>query len=610
MLPELGNLLLYCTLILCFFGALLSVFGKGNYFCLASYASLLTSLGAMAILIYCFISSDFSVKLVFNNSHQLKPLIFKISAAWGNHEGSMLLWVINIILFNVLFLTLSPANHDLKRITSLVQNCLSLAFTIFLIWQSNPFDRIFPAPLAGKGLNPILQDIGLAMHPPLLYLGYVGFSLVFSITVACASLKTPAKEFAKIIRIWVLIPWTFLTVGIALGSNWAYRELGWGGYWFWDPVENASLMPWLASTALIHGLLVLARSGSFYYYCAFLGVITFGLSQVGTLIVRSGLITSVHSFAVDPSRGYLILAIMGVITFIGLIAIAFSPASSSSKISFKGFAVYVGSLILLMLALIVLFGTLYPILHELITSQNVAIGADFYNEIFQPFVVLTLLLMIYSTIEITKLRIAITIATFFIVYHFSKVFIFSAIIALCATLIITSLLRYRANLKNYGSIVGHLGVALLVMSVSINGLLSREYISQIKVGQSVNLNGFNITLNDLKLTEGANYIAKIANFRVSNDTRSWYVESEQRFFQVEKQITTEVGTVSTHLYDLYFALGETNPDHAVAFRFYYLPGISVLWLSYIILAASGAIACLQSLAHLRLSSTPRPRKSH
>ena len=351
------------------------------------------------VLIVCFTISDFSIISVYENSHTDKPLFYKISAAWGNHEGSMLLFILVISLYGVLFLLNSKnINDPLRACTIFFQSIIQLIFLSFLIFTSNPYNKIFPIPAQGLGLNPILQDPLLAIHPPFLYLGYVGFSLVFSLLLAALILKQYNSGWASIAKKWIMLPWSFLSFGIALGSFWAYYELGWGGYWFWDPVENASLMPWIASTALIHSIVVMEKLKKLFAWTAILTILTFILSLFGTFLVRSGVLNSVHAFANDPERGVYILFIISIITLGSLIIYILKfPKESANNNSFtlfsRDFSILLNNYFLIFILTVVIVGTTYPILLSVFTGETISVGPQYYNAILAPFIFIFLILM-------------------------------------------------------------------------------------------------------------------------------------------------------------------------------------------------------------------------
>ena len=347
-------------------------------------------------LISAFIISDFSLISVYQNSHSLKPLFYKISGTWGNHEGSLLLWVIILIVFSFLFLLFNKSHPKEYRIYTLIsQNVLILGFLFFLLFNSNPFSVIIPAPKEGLGLNPILQDPALAIHPPLLYIGFVGSSIYFSAAIASMLTNYSGKLFAKSIKNWVLFSWVFQTVGILAGSIWAYYELGWGGFWFWDPVENASLLPWFVMTALFHSLIVLEKRNLYYFWVIILCILTFILSVTGTFLVRSGILNSVHTFASDPSRGVYILLFLTLLIFISVLILfkKFKPINYKLNPYSKDVFILINNWFMIFYLITVLLGTIYPIFTEVLTNHKVSVGPPFYNSVIIPIVIIFLFLM-------------------------------------------------------------------------------------------------------------------------------------------------------------------------------------------------------------------------
>ena len=356
-------------------------------------------LSSFILLVVSFVLSDFSIISVYENSHTDKPLFYKISGTWGNHEGSILLFILVISLYGFLFSLFSKhLNSRLRAATIFFQSTIQFIFLSFLIFTSNPFEKIFPIPIQGLGLNPILQDPLLAIHPPFLYLGYVGFSLVFSLLLAGLISNQYNSNWAAIAKQWVFLPWTFLTFGIGLGSFWAYYELGWGGYWFWDPVENASLMPWVASTALIHSILVMEKTKKLFNWTAILAILTFVLSLFGTFLVRSGILNSVHAFANDPQRGLFILLIISIITFIALVIYILKsskqPGDNNGFVLFsREFSILINNYLLIFALTVIIIGTTYPILLSVFLGESISVGPQYYNTILAPFVFVFLILM-------------------------------------------------------------------------------------------------------------------------------------------------------------------------------------------------------------------------
>ena len=361
-----------------------------------SLFQLFFSISSFLILLLAYILSDFSLVNVYENSHTNKPLFYKISGTWGNHEGSLLLWINILVLFSSLFLFLTKnKDKSFKILTLLFQNILVIIFLIFLLTNSNPFSELFPIPLEGLGLNPILQDPALAIHPPLLYIGFVGSSIYFSAALAALISKIDSQSFAISIKSWVLVSWFFQTVGILVGSIWAYYELGWGGYWFWDPVENSSLMPWFVMTALLHSILVLERRIGLYSWVIVLSILTFTMSVTGTFLVRSGILNSVHTFASDPSRGLFILSFLVIMVFSSIfIFFKFSPKENKKYSVFSKEAFIIANNWFMIFFLgVVLIGTLYPVLLDTITGSKISVGPPYYNLILAPFLIPLLFLM-------------------------------------------------------------------------------------------------------------------------------------------------------------------------------------------------------------------------
>ncbi|NOC47313.1 heme lyase CcmF/NrfE family subunit, partial [Ruegeria sp. HKCCD7559] len=405
MIPEIGQFALALALAVSLVQSVFPLIGaaRNNVMWMRSASAtsvLLTALVAIAFaaLMWSFVVSDFTVLNVASNSHSLKPMLFKVAATWGSHEGSLLLWILILVIFG-LGVSLLARNIPLKlkARTLAVQAWISAGFLSFMLFTSNPFDRVFPAPLDGQDLNPLLQDVGLAMHPPFLYLGYVGFSIVFSFAVAALIEGRVDPAWARWVRPWTLAAWVFLTLGIVLGSWWAYYELGWGGWWFWDPVENVSFMPWLAGTALFHSAIVTEKRGSFKSWTILLAVLTFSLSLLGTFIVRSGLLTSVHAFSVDPERGIYILALLAVaiggsLTLFAIRAPEMEGGGLFAPISREA-GLLINNLLLATATATVLFGTLYPLLLEAVTGEKISVGPPYYNASFVPIMLVLVVVM-------------------------------------------------------------------------------------------------------------------------------------------------------------------------------------------------------------------------
>jgi cytochrome c-type biogenesis protein CcmF len=571
---------------------------------------------AFLSLIVCYVISDFSVLNVVNNSHTAKPLIYKISGAWGNHEGSMLLWICSITFFSALFAYFSE-DTELKKYTLVIQAFLTTFFIAFVVFTSNPFERIFPAPLNGYGLNPILQDIGLAMHPPMLYLGYVGFSLAYSGAISALILGRIDKEFAYTFRPWVMMSWSCLSLGIGLGSWWAYRELGWGGFWFWDPVENSSLMPWLTASALIHSLIVLQKYDRQKHWVLLLSIMTFTLSMIGTFLVRSNIITSVHSFAQDPRRGLFILGFLGFATSLGLLLYALK----AHKFTIKEHELYFFSrptfilfnnLFLSLAAFIVILGTLYPSVLEIVYNKKMSVGAPYFNSLIGPLSIGLLLFVnigtqvnwqntkVISLYQANKIPFVISLIITCVICWLTKINgilyflgIFFSIWLIIA--LITYTLARRISFKLLGMLLSHIGFAILVLSISLNAALEVEVEKPLKLNESLSVGKFKLTFTNIDLKKGKNYIARIAEFKVhkgNNLITTLYPET--RFFPVELQQTTESAIHHALFYDLYIATGELEKSGLLMVRSYYKSMMSWVWLSGLLIFLGGACSLISN----------------
>jgi cytochrome c-type biogenesis protein CcmF len=611
MAPDLGLLMLYLVIAV---NLIIIISYKFKYsfaiYRILTATSFLLIMQSFLCHIYSFVISDFTVLNVYYNSHTSKPLIYKISGAWGNHEGSMLLWLLAMSFFSLVFMFFTKRHHELVKATIAIQAFVITIFCLYTTIVSNPFERIFPAPLNGLGLNPILQDIGLAFHPPMLYMGYVGFSIAFSGAIAAILTNNISSQWAQIMRPWVMLSWSFLTLGIGLGSWWAYRELGWGGYWFWDPVENASLMPWLSGTALLHSLFITEKKEKLKMLSVLLSIITFALSLIGTFIVRSGLITSVHSFAVDPERGVFILAIIAFVVGMALLLLAVKGINNIQHPKMKLWSlewfVVLNNLLFLTAAFIVVIGTLYPLYLELVFDEKISIGAAYYNKILTPIVFISLLLMgILNNLEgkqlkfgdfIIKQKWAILLSVFSGVYlviatNIKSLAALSVIVISVYSIvsIIESLIK-RARDKNfYLMCSAHLGFALIILGVSINAGFSDEAQHVFKLNDMKNFHGYNIKLADIGYNTGENYVSRIAVIEATKQGRKNYLYPESRLFLIEKQVTTEAAILHGLFHDLYINIGDTKENKEIEVNMLFQPGIPLLWLGCISLFVTGLI---------------------
>lgn len=585
---------------------------------------------AFFALMHAFVTSDFSVVNVAANSHSLKPMLYKVSGVWGNHEGSLLLWVTVMALFGALVAVFGRnIPPSLKARTLAVQGLIAAGFLLFMLLTSNPFERIFPPPLEGRDLNPLLQDPGLAFHPPMLYVGYVGLSIVFSF--ACAALiegKVDAA-WARWVRPWTLLAWAFLTAGIALGSWWAYYELGWGGFWFWDPVENASFMPWLVATALLHSAIVVEKRDTLKSWTILLAIIGFSLSLIGTFLVRSGVLTSVHAFATDPERGLYILILLTV-SIGGSFALYAWRAPSLvggglfRPISREG-ALILNNLLLTTAAASVLLGTLYPLFLELVTNEKISVGPPFYNATFVPlmmplFVALGVgpllpwkrgdLAPILRLLGAAFVFTAAATAAAGILFWGQSAY---ALIGLAASAWLagsvvteiykrvspkagTSLSEMARRLTNlpraaWGMSAAHLGVAFLIAGATGASLLTTERITAMQVGDTVRVAHFTFELESVGQVDGPNYTAMRGIFTVQDDRgNSFTLMPENRQFVANGQVTTEAAIDSTWWYDLYAVLGDPTADQRFTVRLYFKPLVPWLWIGSTLMVLGGFLS--------------------
>ena len=580
-------------------------------------------------LMYAYVTSDFSVKNVAENSNSLKPMIYKISGVWGNHEGSMLLWVLILALFGAIVAgfgrNLPPG---LKARTLAVQALVSVGFLLFIILTSNPFERLVPAPIDGRGLNPLLQDPGLALHPPILYAGYVGFSISFSFAVAALIEGKVDAAWARWVRPWTLLAWLFLTAGIALGSWWAYYELGWGGWWYWDPVENASFMPWLVGTALLHSAIVVEKRDALKSWTILLAILTFSLSLIGTFLVRSGVLTSVHAFATDPERGVfilllLVIAIGGSLALYAWRAPQLQSGGLFQPISREG-GLVLNNLLLTTSAATVFLGTLYPLFLEAFGGGKVSVGPPFFNATFIPLMVpLVIALGVGPLLPwkradlggvLARLKLAfaaaliLTLITAYLTWGKS---VFGAMgIGIAVWLGASVLVEFgerigfgRVSLSDsvkraiglpraaWGRTLAHFGLAVTVAGVTGAGLWQVESIQIMRPGDKVDVSGYEFTFEGAENVRGPNYGAERGTFTVRDDGQVVAeLSGERRRYFVSGDETTEAGIHTTAMYDLYAVLGEPNGKGGWTTRLYYKPLVPWLWLGSIIMVLGGIVS--------------------
>jgi cytochrome c-type biogenesis protein CcmF len=652
MTAELGHYALVLALALALIQATLPVYGARRNDPLLMGLAGTTAIGQFGFvafsflaLIACYVQSDFSVATVFENSHSAMPLVYKITSAWGNHEGSMLLWVLILALFGALVATFGtnlPAR--LKANVLGVQSCIAAAFYLFILLTSNPFLRLPDAPLEGRDLNPLLQDPGLAIHPPLLYLGYVGFSITFSFAIAALIDGRIDAAWARWVRPWALLAWTFLTLGIAMGSYWAYYTLGWGGWWFWDPVENASLMPWLAGTALLHSALVMEKRNALKIWTILLAILAFSLSLIGTFLVRSGVITSVHAFASDPTRGIFILVILTVFIGGGLALFAWrapllKQGGLFAPISREG-ALVLNNLFLVAACATVVFGTLYPLILEAATGQKISVGAPFFNWTFAPIFMLLLCVVSFGPLLAWKrgdlLGVAqrlfgaaaiavIAVAVTFAVEGGGPILVpFAVGLALfvmagAATELIertgllkvpfgTALARSRGLPRSaWGTALAHIGLAVTLLGIIGETQWGAERIVEVKPGDTISLHRYDFHLDGMADRQGPNYHELAAHFTVRRGgDLIGVMEPSKRTFPSRGSETNEAALMTRGFAQLYLSLGDAGNDGAIAVRLYYKPLVLLIWLGAVVMAMGGAL----SLSDRRLRiGAPKPARS-
>ncbi len=602
---------------------------------------------AFGVLMYAYAVSDFSVQNVAENSHSAKPFIYKLTGTWGNHEGSMLLWVLILALFGALVAVARKSLPDrLRSGTLAAQASVTVAFLLFILLTSNPFNRLDPAPPEGNDLNPLLQDLGLAIHPPLLYIGYVGFSITYAFAIAALIDGRIDAVWARAVRPWTLAAWLFLTLGIAMGSYWAYYELGWGGWWFWDPVENASLMPWLAGTALIHSTIVMEKRDSLKVWTILLAILTFSLSLLGTFLVRSGVLTSVHTFATDPQRGLFILIILMV--FIGGSLALFAwrapmlrQGGLFAPVSREG-ALVINNLFLAAACGTVFIGTLYPLALEGLTGAKISVGPPFFNATFLPLLIPLLLLLPFGQSMAWKrgdlLGTAQRLATAIIIGVVATVMIFAVTyggpvaaplgIGLGVFLIASAvwdlgervmarasgfraILARAAGLPRsaYGSAIAHAGVGITVIGIAATAWATED-IAVMKPGDRLSRGGTTIIMQQIFPHTGPNYREMVGRFAVEVDGKErGVIDSMKRTFITRNNMqTTEAGIRSFGPSQLYVSLGEIQPDGtSVVVRMYTKPLILLIWIGSVIMALGGALSITDRRFRVAAPAKPRAR---
>ena len=571
---------------------------------------------AFAALLLVFAHSDMSVALVVENSHTAKPFIYKVAGAWGNHEGSMLMWVTILSVAGALFALLSRRTSERTLVAALgAQAALALGFYAFLLIASNPFARLFPAPAEGRGLNPLLQDPGLAFHPPTLYVGYVGLSVAFSLAVGALLTGEVDSRLARAMRPWVLGAWIFLTLGITAGSYWAYYELGWGGYWFWDPVENASLMPWLAATALLHSINVLAARGALKAWTMMLAVIAFSMSMVGTFLVRSGILTSVHAFAIDPERGTFLLALLAL--YVGAAFTLFALRSGALKegapfkLLSRETGLVINNLLLSVILGIVFLGTLYPLFVEAVSGEKLSVGAPYFNSVAGPLALLLAVLVgvgplvkwrsesrpVFKSLTVPALLGVTALVITFIVAPDIGILprlglIVAAYLASASILPLIGRNPLRAPLATWGMVFAHFGIAVALTGMAMNAAFTSERLAVIKTGETLSVGPWTVELHGVAPTAGKNWTAIEGELRATRGDGVVILSPQTRYFSDPPTETNESAIRTFWNGQLYTVIGKPDPAGGWQVRLWWKPFVTLIWAGGALIAFGGALALL------------------
>lgn len=631
MIPEIGHFALILALVMALaqgclplLGAYRGVAGWIQVAKSAAYGQLLFMALAYGCLTYSFISHDFSVAYVAQNSNTQLPFIYLVSGVWGAHEGSLLLWAFTLTLWTALVAGFSRQMPDTTRARVLaIMGLVSVGFLLFLLLTSNPFDRLFPAPLEGRDLNPLLQDPGLAIHPPMLYMGYVGFSVPFAFAIASLMEGKLDAAWARWSRPWTNVAWLFLTLGITLGSWWAYYELGWGGWWFWDPVENASFMPWLVGTALIHSLAATEKRGVFKTWTVLLAIFAFSLSLLGTFLVRSGVLTSVHAFASDPTRGVFILVFLALVVGGSLLLYAIRAPQIKTSVSFelvsRESALLVNNVLLVVTAASILLGTLYPLVIDALGMGKLSVGPPYFNAVFIPLMAPLALavglgvLLRWKQDAMQRLikplwpLLVLAISLALLIPLAMPFYAWGAVLGLLLAFwtVFLTLLAFKQRLQHfswqrlrqipagfYGMTVAHLGIAVFVIGISFTSAYSIEKDVRLAPGETLDLFGYVFEFKGVKQTQGANYLAEQGAVTVKhNQTVVAELAPQKRVYRVQKMPMTEAGIDAGLFRDLFVALGEPlGAEGAWSLRVYYKAFIRWIWLGGVFMAVGGLLA--------------------
>ena len=563
-------------------------------------------------LVVLFVLSEFSNITVFNNSHTTKPLFYKISGTWGNHEGSLLLWLLILTLSLFIYFLSSKSRPIKERLLTLIfQEVIIIGFLIFIIKTSNPFNQVFPIPKEGLGLNPILQDPILAIHPPVLYLGYVSTSIIFSSSLASLVQGNVNNLWAKHIKKWIFASWIFLTIGILLGSIWAYYELGWGGFWFWDPVENISLMPWLCLTALLHCILVLEKRSLLSSWTIILSISTFTLSVCGTFLVRSGILNSVHTFANDPERGLFILIFLFILVFLSLVIyFLFEKNLKTNNNKFnlltKESSILINNWFIMYFLSVILIGTIYPIFLEVLSDQKISVGPPFFNKLLIPFLIPFLIFMsigpnlnwIKNKIFENKIQLIIffilnLILSFFIIKIFGRITLtFTILLAASFYLFyITFKDLIKKDYKNISQAISHFGFSLLILSILMNSILSKEIIANLKVGEEIKFMESTIKFKKVENSSRSNFKSLVGFFEINNkDDKKFLFKPEIRIYNQPQVITSEADIKTNFFKDKFFVINLVKGENYFNIRYQEKPLMIWIWLSTILIAIGGSVS--------------------
>ncbi len=558
-------------------------------------------------LLLAFVVSDFSNLAVYYNSHTTKPLFYKISGTWGNHEGSLLLWLLVLSLFSsIFFISTKKLLKSFRSLSILFQQILILGFILFIFFTSNPFELILPIPNEGLGLNPILQDPALAIHPPILYLGYVGSSIIFSSSLAAMVCNYINKDWAVDLKKWTLVSWIFLTIGIMLGSIWAYYELGWGGFWFWDPVENVSLMPWFCLTALLHCTSVLEKRLQLKSWTIILSLCTFLLSMSGTFLVRSGILNSVHTFANDPERGIFVLAFLTILILISLIIFFkfnnFEKRTESFFLS-KESAIIINNWFMMYFLAVVLVGTVYPIFLEVITSEKISVGPPYFNQLIFPLLIPFLLIMALGTKlewikskkfgtklkEIFILILSILISYLIVKHLNSKILYLTILISSALYLFFISIIDLNNKKLKVSQKISHLAFSVLIISIIFNGIFSKEFSVNLKTGEEKQLLGYNIKFEKISKKEIDNYTSLKAEILIKENNKQLEFYPELRLYKIPKTITSEADIKTNLFSDNLVVVNYLKDSDYLNIRYQKKPFMLIIWFSVIMLGVGGIL---------------------